>query len=66
MGATQLECDISKLSLADRWRLLRWLARQQPALVQRGILTIGATRKQDARILDWKISGSPEGMAGGS
>jgi hypothetical protein len=63
--ASALEREIGRLSLADRWRLLRWIARSHPAIVQAGLARLPATRKADVAVLSWTISpAAPEEVAG--
>ncbi len=64
----ELKSRVNRLSLAERFRLLHWLADRDPDLVRRGLMNVRA--KDDLPILAWNINGldepATEGAAGDS
>jgi len=64
----ELKSRVNRLSLAQRFRLLHWLADKDPDLVRRGLMSMRV--KEDMTILAWKINGmddpATEGSAGDS
>ena len=66
VASKELKGRVNRLSLAERFRLLHWLADRNPDLVRDGIASLGT--KSDALILAWSINGladpATEGSAG--
>jgi hypothetical protein len=60
--ASTLERDIDRLSPADRWRLLRWIAGRNPTIVRDGIRSLPSLRKADIVVLSWALR-EPEEQA---
>lgn len=54
-ASKELKGRLIRLSLAERFRLLNWLADRDPDLVRNGIAALGT--KEDMHILAWSING---------
>jgi hypothetical protein len=68
VASKELKSQVNRLTLADRFRLLHWLAERDPGLVRRGVMSLGT--RADITILAWSINGmdapATEGAAGDS
>lgn len=68
VASKELKGRVNRLSLAERFRLLHWLADKNPDLVRNGIASLGT--RSDVTILAWHINGpddaATEGSAGDS
>lgn len=67
-ASKELKGRVNRLSLAERFRLLHWLADRDPDLVRNGIAALST--REDMHILAWSINGlaepATEGSAGDS